>query len=269
MKKIILIFVVLILVISCMLMAFSCTNATAPTTQTAVASGASSVTQNTSSTKKVPKTYYQAESPTAGFRIHKLPRTLVKTEIKTTERTVTDRNPWLFLAGPVGAILYAVGTDHIEQDVYSVNYYKTATVEGETIWSMIPVHHPGGKVIISASREQITEKGIEKSLKQSVTFNFGVELESVLTVGVSTTTEVGFTEIYKQSIGKAESASFDLSGFEPNRYYRLAIKLDYNLYEVIVTDSNNKIVEKRKAIEPILSRLYARLESSDKKDFSE
>ena len=266
MKKVLKSILVSIMIICCVLMIISCDNSTS-TVQNSTNSLSSS--QEKSSSSSQTKTYLKAKSPTADFKSQSVSKKLAKTETKVIEQTVTDRNPWLFCAGLVGAIIYAVGNTYVVKDVYTVKYYTVHSVENETIWAMTPVYYSGGKTTISASKEQITEEGIENTITQSVSANVGINLGSLVTIEVGGSTAASISTVYKESIGKVEAATFDLSGYEPNKYYRLAVKMDYIVYEVVVTNSKNEVIEKTQVAEPVEGSIYARLESSaSKTDFN-
>ncbi len=216
-------------------------------------------------------TYTKADGPTTGYQVVDLNRTIdgSKTKVETITETKTVNNPLWFLGGPVIGLVGYFGlgkTETYVADTYTTKVYQLKRVEKMTLWADTPTYYRGGEVTLSASSQTITEESIQTSIEVSVKGSVGVQYigSANLEVGMS----AGVSQIYTQSKGKAQTTTYSLKGYEPDKYYRIAIKLDYIVYEIEVTNSKGNIISRDYAVEYINSSLHLRLESSNSQNFN-
>ena len=183
------------------------------------------------------------------------------TRTETLEKTRTERSPWWWLLGPVGLIgYYTTGSETTYiADVYTIKYYKILDVENETLFATTEQFYNGGNSSLSFSIEDITEEGIEKSITKSVNGTLG--FDRYLVASVNSWKSETVTYIYKQCKSLAQSHIYGLDGFEPNRYYRIALKISYEVYEEEVRNSKGELISKSTVIHCDDNCLSLRLES--------
>lgn len=212
-------------------------------------------------------TFLKASGYTEDFRRTPINRELVPelTRTETVEKTRTERSPWWWLLGPVGLIgYYTTGSETTYiADVYTIKYYKILDVENETLFATTEQFYNGGNSSLSFSTEDITEEGIEKSITKSVNGTLG--FDRYLVASVNTWKSETVTDIYTQTKSMAQNHIYELYGFEPNNYYRIALKITYEIYEVEIKNSKGELVSKPTVIRCGDNCLFIRLESRNKK----
>lgn len=229
--------------------------------------------QGNSSSGSSSKTYKKAFSVKDGYKIVDMGKRYVpeRTIItKEEDKIVVERDPLWFICGPVvGLIGYFADTTKkvYPGDTYATKYYENLRVENELVWADTPLYFQGGNATLTFSDGRLTSKAVELSLVSSVSASTGISLD-VFELGAEVTCSIGVASIVETTISKTSSKTYDLKGYESNKYYRVAIRVNYIAYTVEVRNSKNELIEKHDIIEFMENTIYTRLESSNNVDFT-